>query len=75
MPDQHNLPLRVSPLLPTKGDFIVEYKNLRLSERKALTVIQILSFKGKHQDVAKAIADAQVSARHWSVRADCRWSD
>jgi methylglutamate dehydrogenase subunit D len=49
------LPSRLSPLLPVQGDFIVEYKNLRLSERKALTSIQILSFNGKHQQVAKAI--------------------
>ncbi len=59
MPKKQNvkqdLPQRLSPLLPTHDGFIIDYKNLRLGERKALTSIQILSFKGKHQDTAKAI--------------------
>ena len=58
MPDKQDLPLRVSPLLPSNGDFIVDYKNVRLSERKALTAIQVLSFNGKHPDTAAAIATA-----------------
>ena len=49
---------RRSPLLPTHDEFIIDYKNLHLSERKALTSIQILSFKGKHQDAAAAIGKA-----------------
>ncbi len=48
--------VRKSPLLPKSGDFIVDYKNLRLQERKALSAIQVLSFKGKHQASAKAIS-------------------
>jgi len=58
VPKKQDLPQRLSPLLPTHDDFIVDYKNLRLGERKALTSIQILSFKGKHQDTAKAIEKA-----------------
>ncbi len=55
MPETHKLPVRVSPLLPVDGDYIVDYKNLRLCERKALTAIQVLSFRGKHDKVAAAI--------------------
>ena len=58
MPDQNQLPERISPLLPRSGDFIVDYPNLRLAERKALTAIQVLSFNGKHEATAKAIGDA-----------------
>jgi sarcosine oxidase subunit gamma len=58
VPDKQDLPVRVSPLLPSNGDFIVDYKNVRLSERKALTAIQVLSFNGKHPDTAAAIATA-----------------
>ncbi len=58
MPDQTTLPQRVSPLLPGGGDHIVDYSNLRLSERKALTAIQVLSFKGKHEATADAIGKA-----------------
>ena len=58
MPDKQDLPLRLSPLLPINSDFIVDYKNLRLKERKALTAIQILTFNGKHQDAAEAITQA-----------------
>jgi sarcosine oxidase subunit gamma len=58
VPKKQDLPLRRSPLLPIHDDFIINYKNLRLSERKALTSIQVLSFNGKHQDVASAIAEA-----------------
>jgi sarcosine oxidase subunit gamma len=55
---KQDLQQRRSPLLPIHDEFIVNYKNLRLGERKALTSIQILSFKGKHQDTAKAIEKA-----------------
>ena len=55
MPDQRDLPVRVSPLLPRTGEHIVDYKNLRLSERKALTAIQVLTFKGRHDAAATAI--------------------
>jgi sarcosine oxidase subunit gamma len=58
VPDNQDLPVRVSPLLPSNGDYIVDYKNVRLSERKALTAIQVLSFNGKHPDTAAAIATA-----------------
>jgi sarcosine oxidase subunit gamma len=58
VPDKQDLPLRVSPLLTSNGDFIVDYKNVRLSERKALTAIQVLSFNDKHPDTAAAIATA-----------------
>jgi hypothetical protein len=58
VPDQTTLPPRVSPLLPSKGEHIVDYKNLRLSERKALTAIQVLSFRDKHEAAAAAIGKA-----------------
>ena len=49
------LPPRVSPLLPTDGDAIVDYKNLRLQERKALSLIQILAFANQYEAAAAAI--------------------
>ena len=55
---KQDLPPRLSPLSPVRSDFIVDYKNLRLSEREALTSIQVLSFSGQHQNVAKAITEA-----------------
>jgi sarcosine oxidase subunit gamma len=58
VPEKQDLPVRVSPLLPTQGDFIVDYKSVRLRERKALTAIQVLTFKGKHQAAAAAIGKA-----------------
>lgn len=58
MPDQASLPQRVSPLLPRRGEHIVDYENLRLVERKALSAIQVLSFKGRHEAVADAIGKA-----------------
>ncbi len=59
MPKQSTtLPQRVSPLLPSSGEHIVDYQNLRLTERKALTAIQVLSFKDKHQAAATAIGKA-----------------
>ena len=50
--------VRVSPLPPSQGDTIVDYANLRLGERKALSAIQVLSFTGKHDKTAKAIGKA-----------------
>ena len=58
MPDNTETLQRVSPLLPPRGEHIVDYKNLRLSERKALTAIQVLSFKGRHDAAAAAIGKA-----------------
>ena len=52
------LPVRVSPLLATDGDAIIDYKNLRLLERRALTVIQILTYANQHKVVAAAISKA-----------------
>ncbi len=50
------LPPRVSPLLAIDGDAIIDYKNLRLQERKALTAIQVLAFTNQYQAVAAAIS-------------------
>jgi len=58
VPDKQDLPPRVSPLLPADGDFIIDYKDVRLAERKALTAIQVLSFNGKHAEAAAAIGAA-----------------
>lgn len=58
MPDKNELPVRVSPLIPRAGGHIVDYKNLRLSERRALTAIQVLCFRGKHDKAAVAIGEA-----------------
>jgi len=58
VPDKNELPVRVSPLIPRAGEHIVDYKNLRLSERKALTAIQVLTFRGKHDQAAVAIGEA-----------------
>ncbi len=58
MPDKQDLPTRLSPLLPIAGDHIIDYANVRLAERKALTAIQILSFNGKHEATAVAIEKA-----------------
>lgn len=58
MPDHSTQPQRVSPLLPRSGEHIVDYKNLRLTERKALTAIQVLSFKDNHETTAAAIGKA-----------------
>ena len=57
MPDKTEPLQRVSPLLP-HGDALVDYKDLRLVERKALTAIQVLSFKNKHAEAAAAIGQA-----------------
>ncbi len=58
IPDTADLPQRVSPLAPGGGEHIIDYKNLRLTERKALTAIQVLTFKGKHEAAAKKIGKA-----------------
>lgn len=58
MPDKQDSPVRLSPLLPIAGDSIVDYANVRLAERKALTAIQILTFNSKHEDTAVAIGKA-----------------
>lgn len=58
MPDQTELPQRVSPLAPRSGEHIVDYSQLRLSERKALTAIQVLTFKGRREAAAAAITEA-----------------
>ncbi len=55
MPDQKILPLRLSPLLLSAGNFIVDCDKVRLVERKSMTAVQVLSFKGKHQHTAAAI--------------------
>lgn len=51
-------PVRVSPLLPIKGEAIIDYPNLRLQERKTLTAIQILAFANQYEATASAISDA-----------------
>ena len=53
-----SLPERASPLLPIDGDHIVGYKNVSLTERKALSAVQVLCYKGKHEDAAAAIGKA-----------------
>ena len=58
MPDKQDLPVRLSPLLPIADDSIVDYANVRLAERKALSAIQVLTFNGKHRDTAAAIGKA-----------------
>ena len=49
------LPVRVSPLLPAEDGAIVNYKNLHLQERKALTAIQVLAFASQYEAAAAAI--------------------
>lgn len=58
MPDKNDLPERVSPLGTINREHIVDYAGVRLSERKALTAIQVLSFKDRHDDVAQALGKA-----------------
>ena len=55
---QANKLVRVSSLLPVDSDAIVDYKNVRLQERKCLTAIQVLSYAGKHAEAAAAIGKA-----------------
>jgi len=49
------LPVRVSPLLPADNQAIVDCNGLRLEQRSALTVIQILAYAKKYDTAAKAI--------------------
>ena len=49
------LPPRVSPLIPTESEAIIDYKNLHLQERKALTAIQVLAFIDQYEATAVAI--------------------
>jgi sarcosine oxidase subunit gamma len=58
VPDNPELPVRVSPLLPVDGDYILDYRRVSLCERKALTAVQVLAFNGKHADAAAAIGKA-----------------
>ncbi len=50
--------VRVSPLLPTDSDFIVDHADLRLQERKNLTAIQVLAYAGQYETAAAAIGKA-----------------
>ena len=52
------LPVRVSPLLAIDAEAIIDYKNLRLQERKSLTVIQVLAYANQYQAAAAAISKA-----------------
>ena len=58
MPDNKDLPERVSPLANYTREHIVDYPEVRLSERKALTAIQVLSFRKRHANAAAAIGKA-----------------
>lgn len=53
-----DMPVRVSPLLAIDGDAIIDYKNLRLQERKALTAIQVLAYAKQYETAAAAIGKA-----------------
>jgi len=53
-----DLPPRVSPLLTIDGDALINYKNLRLQERKALTSIQVLAYANRFTTTATAISKA-----------------
>ena len=58
MPEASPLPPRKSPLSNYTREHIIDYPRLRLSERRALTAIQVMTFKGRHADAARAIAEA-----------------
>ena len=49
---------RVSPLSPRNGKAILNYQQLQLEERKALTAFQVLSFNDRHAAVAVKIEEA-----------------
>jgi sarcosine oxidase subunit gamma len=53
-----DMPVRVSPLLPTDSDFIVDDADLRLQERKNLTAIQVLAYTDQYETAAAAISKA-----------------
>lgn len=55
---QKQMPQRVSPLLPIDGEYIVDYENLKLNERKSLSAVQLLSYRGKYEKAASAIGKA-----------------
>ncbi len=50
--------VRVSPLLPTESELIVDYADLRLQERKNLIAIQVLAYAGQYETAAAAIGKA-----------------
>jgi sarcosine oxidase subunit gamma len=52
------LPVRVSPLVPSGNEFIVDCADLRLQERKNLTAIQVLAYAGQYETSAAAIGKA-----------------
>lgn len=52
----NTLPTRVSPLLAIDSDAMIDYKNLRLQQRKCLTAIQVLAYTSQHQAAAAAIS-------------------
>lgn len=52
------IPVRVSALLPIDGEFIIDYADLRLQERKNLTAIQLLAYAGQYETAATAIGKA-----------------
>jgi len=58
VPDNKDLPERVSPLSNYAREHIIDYPLVRLSERRALTAIQVLSFRNRHGDAAAAIGKA-----------------
>ncbi len=57
MPEAKTL-ARKSPLSNYPREHIVDYARVRLSERRALTAIQVLSYNGKHAAAAQAIGAA-----------------
>ena len=58
MAKSNKILVRVSPLLPTDSDFIVDHADLRLQERKNLTAIQVLAYAGQYETAAAAIGKA-----------------
>ena len=52
------MPVRVSALLPVDSEYIVDYADLRLQERKSLTAIQLLAYAGQYETAAAAISKA-----------------
>jgi sarcosine oxidase subunit gamma len=52
------MPVRVSALLPVAGEFILDYADLCLQERKCLTAIQLLAYTDQYETAATAIGKA-----------------
>ena len=52
------MPVRVSPLAPIDAEFIVDYADLRLQERKNLIAMQLLAYAGQYETAAAAISKA-----------------